>query len=197
MKNRLEKKLTSVRPITLAMILVMIPISIEMAFLFEIFLKPVVTIDYARFIASGFVGVAIGVSMMLASINSEYIADLRIKIDDDRYLGMPEAFFFLSLTGLLILFKVPDFEGTTFGWYFGRIFGALTYATVEYIFSKMFINKYNADKEKFMPKSRKRNTIIEDSKKELLAGANKYRKNRTNELHPRTKENQKPVANSQ
>ncbi len=118
------------------MISIMIAFTIKAAALFYTLFE--IPQPELRLTASVLFAIAASLTMLAASVNSKLFIDT----EGNHKFSFPEAFGICSLVLMLIVFKVFEPEVHHWTWYFKRIFLAFFLALLEYVFSKMFVKKY-------------------------------------------------------
>ncbi len=138
----MEKFLNSITIVTIAMIAIMIAFTIKNASLFYLIFE--IENPYLRLVASGLFAFAASLTMLAVSVN----ADLFQKKEESNLdFSFPEAFAIGSLILILIVLKVFEPVVHHWTWYFKRFFLACFLALLEYVFSKMFVRKYEQESE--------------------------------------------------
>ncbi len=130
----LEDRITSLRAITIPMLLVNSAIaSLLSSLLLDVLGVNIIALHY---LASFTLAIGIGWTVLDTSVHSYLV-----------HKSIPVIFAICSCFLLLIKFKVFKESVEHYSWYVTRIFLALMVAAVEYTFSHLFIKKYKEDKK--------------------------------------------------
>lgn len=134
--NKIESFLTSLLAVTIPMLLLIVAITIKVAALFYRSFE--IPNNNIRLCASIFLAISVSLTLLTVSVNSQLIKG-------NKWLGFPEIFALCSVMIMLFVFKVFESDNEHWSWYFQRVFLSLFLGSIEYVYSKLFVKKYEAE----------------------------------------------------
>ncbi len=136
MKTPVENFLNSIYAVTIPMLLFILAVCIKLSALFySVFEIPVPVLKLS---ASILLAIAVALTLLTVSVNAKLFRN-------DRF---PMIFAVCSGIMMLFVFKVISQDLLHWSEYVKRIFISVFLATVEYVYSKLFVRKYQEEKSK-------------------------------------------------
>lgn len=131
---KLEDFITSLRAVTIPMLLLIMAMTIKVTALFYRDFE--IPNTQFKLFASILLALCVALTLLTTSVNS-YLLNGKNKF------GFPELFAISSVIVMLLVFKVFEDNGKHWAWYFERIFLSTFLGSIEYMYSKLFVKKYN------------------------------------------------------
>ena len=135
MKTPVENFLNSIYAVTIPMLLLVIAFSIKLSALFYTVFE--IPVPELRLAASILLGITVSLTLLSVSVNAKLF----------ETNAFPIVFAVCSGVMLLFVFKVIHEDLLSWSEYAKRSFLSALLATVEYVFSKMFVEKYKEHDE--------------------------------------------------
>ncbi|KZS41884.1 hypothetical protein AWE51_00110 [Aquimarina aggregata] len=157
MKTPVEDFLNSIYAVTIPMLLLIISFSIKLSALFYTTFK--IPVPELKLAASILLGITVSLTLLAVSVNAKLF----------ETNAFPIVFAVCSGVMLLFVFEVINEDFLPWSEYVKRIFLSVLLATVEYVFSKMFVKKYQETEKAKERKLEKENLELEiaEHKEEL------------------------------
>lgn len=132
---KLEKFINSLRAVTIPMLLIILAFTIKIAaLLYSVFEIPNQSFKIS---ASVLLAIALSLTLMTVSVNSYLF----------KKQYFPVTFAVCSGVMMLFVFKVIEEDSHHWTWYSKRIFLSIFLAFVEYTYSKLFVKKYQEQRD--------------------------------------------------
>lgn len=135
MKTPVEDFLNSIYAVTIPMLLLVIAFSIKLSALFYTAFK--IPVHQLKLAAAILLGITVSLALLAVTVNAKLF----------ETNAFPIVFAVCSGVMLLFVFEVINEDFLSWSEYAKRVFLSLFLATVEYVFSKMFVKKYQETKE--------------------------------------------------
>lgn len=135
MKTSIEDFLNSLRAVTVPMLLLIVSFSIKLSALFYDSFE--IQVEAFKIAASILMAIAASLTLLTVSVNSQLFNTNKFPL------------IFAICTGIIMLFVFKVIGEQNYHWseYVKRIFLSIFLAITEYVYSKLFIRKYNENKD--------------------------------------------------